>query len=89
MAVGEMLLAPIGLSMVTRLSPKRYTAFLVGAWYLCVGVAFYIGGLIAGIMTKIDLSAFFNIFVLASWIPAVLLFFGVKKLKEMSHTNGL
>lgn len=89
MALGEMLLAPIGLSMVTRLSPRRYTAFLVGAWYLCVGVAFYAGGLIAGLVASMELSRFFNIFVLVSWIPAILLFFGVKKLKKMSHTNTL
>lgn len=89
MALGEMLLAPIGLSMVTRLSPRRYTAFLVGAWYLCVGVAFYAGGLIAGLIATMELSRFFNIFVLVSWIPAVLLFFCVKRLKKMSHTNTL
>ncbi|MBS0648365.1 MAG: peptide MFS transporter [Verrucomicrobia bacterium] len=89
MALGEMLLAPIGLSMVTRLSPRRYTAFLVGAWYLCVGVAFYAGGLIAGLVATMELSRFFNIFVLVSWIPAILLFFGVKKLKKMSHTHSL
>ncbi len=90
MAIGEMFLAPIGLSMVTRLSPRRYTAFLVGAWYLCIGVAFYLGGLIASFMSSMhELSGFFTIFVLASWIPAVLLFFGAKKLQKMSHTNTL
>jgi len=87
MAVGEMLLAPIGLSMVTHLAPRRLTAFFVGAWYMCIGVAFYAGGLIAGLIATMELSRFFEIFVLASWIPAVLLFFGVKKLKKMSHTN--
>ncbi len=89
MAIGEMLLAPIGLSLVTHLSPRRYTGFLVGAWYLCIGVAFYLGGLIAGLMVSMELSRFFEIFVLASWIPAVLLFFGVKKLKQMSHSKEL
>jgi POT family proton-dependent oligopeptide transporter len=87
MAVGEMLLAPIGLSMVTRLSPRRFTAFFVGAWYMCIGIAFYAGGLIAGLIATMELSRFFEIFVLVSWIPAVLLFFGVKKLKQMSHTD--
>jgi POT family proton-dependent oligopeptide transporter len=85
MAVGEMLLAPISLSMVTRLSPRRLTAFFVGAWYMCIGVAFYAGGLIAGLIATMELSRFFEIFVLVSWIPAVLLFFGVKKLKKLSH----
>ena len=89
MAIAEMLLAPIGLAMVTHLSPKRYTAFLVGIWYLCIGIAFYAGGMIAGLISSMEISKFFNIFVLASWIPAALLFFGVKKLKAMSHTKSL
>ncbi len=86
MAIGEMLLAPIGLSMVTRLSPRRLTAFFVGAWYMCIGIAFYAGGLIAGLIATMELSRFFEIFVLVSWIPAVLLLFGVKKLKQLSNT---
>ncbi len=89
MAVGEMLIAPISLSMVTRLSPRRLTAFFVGTLYMCIGIAFYAGGLIAGLIATMELSRFFEIFVLVSWIPAVLLFFGVKKLKQMSHTNTL
>jgi POT family proton-dependent oligopeptide transporter len=89
MAIGEMLLAPISLSLVTRLSPRRLTAFFVGTWYMCIGIAFYAGGLIAGLIATMELSKFFEIFVLVSWIPAVLLFFGVKKLKQMSHTNSL
>jgi POT family proton-dependent oligopeptide transporter len=89
MALGEMLIAPISLSMVTRLSPRRLTAFFVGTWYMCIGIAFYAGGLIAGLIATMELSRFFEIFVLVSWIPAVLLLFGVKKLKQMSHTNTL
>ena len=90
MAIGEMLLAPIGLSLVTRLSPKRYTAFLVGMWYLCIGVAYYLGGVLGGFMTtSAHISSFFEIFVLMAWIPAVLLFFFVKKLGRMSHAEKL
>jgi POT family proton-dependent oligopeptide transporter len=86
MAVGEMLLAPIGLSLVTQLSPRFLTAFFVGFWYLCVGVAFYLGGVVAGWMDKVGgLFHFFGIFVVLTLIPAVILFFLSKKLTEMSH----
>ncbi len=88
MAVGEMLLAPIGLSMMTRLAPQRYTALSVGLWYLCVGVAFYSGGLLAGLMEKVGgLFNFFGLFVLMTLIPALVLFFFAKKLTKMSHLN--
>jgi POT family proton-dependent oligopeptide transporter len=89
-SLGEMLLNPIGLSLVTHLSPKRYTAFLVGIWYLCIGVAFYIGGVLAGLISSLPtLSGFFNIFVLSSFIPAGLLFLFVKKLDQMRHAKSL
>ncbi len=88
MAIGEMLLAPIGLSMMTRLAPARYMAFSVGIWYLCVGVAFYSGGLLAGLMDKMGgLFNFFSLFVLITLIPAVSLFFFIKKLTKMSHLH--
>lgn len=90
MAIGEMLLAPIGLSLVTHLSPHRYTAFLVGAWYVCIGVAFYAGGLLAGLMSTMkELSEFFNMFVLISFIPAALLFLFARKLNRMRHAGRL
>jgi POT family proton-dependent oligopeptide transporter len=89
MAVGEMLLAPIGLSHVSRLSPPRYTALMIGLWYACVGIAFYNGGLLAGLMNKMGgLFNFFSLFVAMTLIPAFILFFFSKKLTKMSHLNS-
>ena len=89
MAVGEMLLAPIGLSMITRLCPARYTGLSVGIWYVCVGLAFLNGGLLAGFMEKVGgLSIFFSIFVIMTLIPALILLFFSKKLTKMSHINS-
>ena len=86
MALGEMLLAPIGLALVTHLSPHRYTAFLVGTWYVCLGIANYAGGLLASLLSSMrEVSNFFDIFVLSSLIPALILFFFIKKLNKMRH----
>lgn len=88
MAVGEMLLAPISLSIMTRLAPARYTALSVGIWYACVGIAFYTGGLLAGLMNRMGgLFNFFSLFVLITLIPGVILFFFIKKLTKKSHLN--
>jgi POT family proton-dependent oligopeptide transporter len=88
MAIGEMLLAPIGLSMVSRLAPPKYTAMLIGIWYVCVGIAYYNGGLLAGLMDKMgSLSTFFSIFVIITLIPAILMLFFSKKLTKLSHLN--
>ena len=89
MALGEMLICPIGLSLITHLSPHRYTAMLVGVWYFCIGVAFYLGGLLAGFMSDFKLSEFFNIFVFASFISAIILLLIVKKLDQMRHADSM
>lgn len=89
MALGEMLICPIGLSLITHLSPHKYTAMLVGVWYFCIGVAFYLGGLVAGYMTDFKLSEFFNLFVIATFIPAIVLLLLVKKLDRMRHADSL
>jgi POT family proton-dependent oligopeptide transporter len=89
MAVGEMLLAPIGLSAMTKLTPKRFTAQSVGLWYLCVGVAFYSGGLMAGLMDQMgNLFRFFSLFVLITLLPGIILFLFRKKLTKMSHFHS-
>ena len=40
-------IAPIGLSKVTELSPKKATAFFMGLWFLSSTVAHYIAGALA------------------------------------------
>ncbi len=90
MAIGEMLICPIGLSLITHLSPHRFTAFLVGVWYVCIGAGFYLGGLIAPLMSKLtNLNAFFGIFVVISAICGIILLLFVKKLNKMRHLESL
>ena len=44
---GELCLSPVGLSMVTKLSPARIVGWMMGCWFLSSAFAQYIGGLIA------------------------------------------
>jgi len=44
---GELFLSPIGLSMVTKLSPRKIAATAMGGWFLSFAIANYIGGKIA------------------------------------------
>ncbi|NNJ55734.1 MAG: peptide MFS transporter [Bacteroidia bacterium] len=44
---GELFLSPIGLSMVTKLSPKNMAGTAMGAWFLSFAIANYVGGKIA------------------------------------------
>ncbi len=44
---GELCVSPVGLSMVTRLSPKHMTAMMLGVWYFSSAFAHILGGTIA------------------------------------------
>ncbi|HAQ69386.1 peptide MFS transporter [Salibacteraceae bacterium] len=46
---GELFLSPIGLSMVTKLSPKNIAGTAMGAWFLSFAIANYVGGKIAAL----------------------------------------
>ncbi len=45
--VGELLLSPIGLAMVTRLAPRHLVGMMMGVWFLTLSAAFAIGGWLA------------------------------------------
>jgi len=45
--IGELLLSPIGLAMVTRLSPRHLVGMMMGVWFLTQSAAFAIGGALA------------------------------------------
>ncbi len=88
-AIGEMLLAPIGLSMVSLLAPRKFTGLLMGFWYVCVGFAFYLGGVLAGFMEREEkLSHFFALFIIIASIPALFLTLFGKKLTHMSRRDA-
>lgn len=44
---GELCLSPVGLSMVTKLSPPKIVGLVMGTWFLSSAFAHHIGGLIA------------------------------------------
>ena len=46
---GELFLSPIGLSMVTKLSPKHAAGTAMGGWFLSFAIANFLGGQIAAL----------------------------------------
>jgi POT family proton-dependent oligopeptide transporter len=44
---GELCTSPVGLSMVTKLSPPRYVGFMMGVWFLSSSYAQYAASIIA------------------------------------------
>ncbi len=51
---GELSLSPIGLSMVTKLSPVRLSSLLMGVWYLSNAAANKLAGTLSSLMPQFD-----------------------------------
>jgi POT family proton-dependent oligopeptide transporter len=93
--MGELSLAPIGLSMVYKLSPVRFSSLLMGVWYLSTSAANKLAGLLSSYYPEEGVSKsflgyhvenlfdFFMVFVFMSGIAAVILFLLSGKLKKM------
>ncbi len=48
--IGELCLSPIGLSMVSKLSPIRFSSLLMGTWYLANALANKLAGTLASLI---------------------------------------
>lgn len=92
--LGELCLSPVGLSLVTKLSPKQIMSFVMGFWFLSSSLAHLLGKFIAQEtstegLTKVEMLAQFNgtfLFVGAFAVVAgtVLLFFS-HRIKKLMH----
>ncbi|MSR53672.1 MAG: MFS transporter [Gemmataceae bacterium] len=54
--LGELALSPVGLSLVTKLSPAKIVAFMMGFWFLSSSIAHQAGKLISN-LTAVDENA--------------------------------
>jgi proton-dependent oligopeptide transporter, POT family len=82
--ISELLLSPIGLSLVSKLAPARLTALLMGGWFLSTSI----GGKLAGVMTSFwddftDKKMYFLILVIAAFIGGILIFSRLKSLNAV------
>jgi POT family proton-dependent oligopeptide transporter len=97
--VGELCLSPIGLSMVNKLTPGRFTSLMMGIWFLAIAT----GNKLAGAMSSLypdptnpvhphlfsleidNLHTYFMIFVGFAGAAAFMLFLLSRKLQKMMH----
>jgi proton-dependent oligopeptide transporter, POT family len=73
--LGELLVSPIGLSMVSKLAPARITALMMGAWFLVNAIAGKVAGLMATFWDSFTNKAnYFLILVIAAGVSAAVMF---------------
>ncbi|HMW75365.1 MAG TPA: peptide MFS transporter [Saprospiraceae bacterium] len=75
--VGELFLSPMGLSLVSKLSPPRITALMMGGWMLAISIGNKLSGVLATMWDKYEVKA--NFF----WVNFVLLMIAVVILLSM------
>lgn len=83
--IGELCLSPVGLSIVTKLSPPKLAGILMGVWMMASFFANSVGGVIASFVKDYGASIIFtaiSCFVIILGIAMILL---NKELQEMMH----
>lgn len=88
--LGELCLSPIGLSMVSKLAPLKFTSLLMGAWFLCTAVANKLAGVVGSFVGEGDaqvdnaLTIFLSVGI-AGLVTALILFLTANKLVDWMH----
>ncbi|GJQ63794.1 MAG: hypothetical protein SCALA702_28470 [Melioribacteraceae bacterium] len=88
--VGELFLSPMGLALVSKLSPQRLTALMMGGWFLATAVGNKLSGVLSGLWGGIDNKVyFFAINFVGALFGALLIFLLLKWLKQVvkEHTG--
>ena len=55
--IGELLLSPMGLSLVSKVSPARLTALMMGGWFLSTSLGNKLSGVLASLWDTYDNKA--------------------------------
>ena len=83
--VGELMLSPVGLSMVTKLAPERYASALLGVWFLSNAAGNKLAGSIGALAEGQGDSTVFAGIAIGSVVAGGLLFLLAPWLHRMTH----
>ncbi len=90
--VAELMISPIGLSLVSKLAPARLTAVMMGAWFLVNSIAGKVSGMMASYWDKFtNKGNYFMVLFALAIASAVIMFLMVKWLssvvRELTGSN--
>ena len=83
--MGELCLSPVGLSMVTKLAPKRYASLLMGSWFLSNAIANKLAGTIGSYADKLGEFNLFAVIVAFTAVSGLVLLVVAGPLRRMMH----
>ena len=80
---GELCLSPVGLSSITKLSPKRFVGQMMGIWFMAAALGNLMAGLVAGKIQSLPLPQLFGTvgsIVVGTGIPLLIVSGPVRRL---------
>ena len=83
--IGELSLSPVGLSVVTKLSPARMASFFMGVWFLSSAIAHWFGGVISAYVSILGAQTIFLGIAVSSFFFGVLMLILSKKITKLMH----
>lgn len=88
--IGELFLSPMGLSVVSKLSPKNITALMMGGWFLSTSIGNKLSGVLASMWDTYDNKAnFFWVNFGLLMFATILMFALVKNLNKVMKEKGI
>ena len=77
-SIAELMISPVGLSMITKLSIARIVGLMMGVWFLSISVAQYVAGVVAQVASvetvggqvtnlQVSLQTYVHTFVTIGW----------------------
>jgi POT family proton-dependent oligopeptide transporter len=95
---GELCLSPVGLSMVTKLAPAKFSSLMMGVWFLSNFVSDLVAGLVAGTVEKVEKGQlyrllggqadFYLMFVVAPAAAGVLVLLLSSNISKLMHERA-
>jgi POT family proton-dependent oligopeptide transporter len=82
--ISELFVSPVGLSLTSKVAPRRLTALMMGGWFITTSLGGKISGILAGFWDKFDNKAvFFAISAIAAVVACFLLLPLTKRLNSV------
>lgn len=88
--IGELFLSPMGLSVVSKLSPTNITSLMMGGWFLSTSIGNKLSGVLASMWdTYEDKTDFFWINFGLLMFATLLMFALLKQLNKVMKEKGI
>lgn len=81
--MGELYLSPIGLSLVTKVSPPRFLSMMMGMWFLSSFIGNYLSGYLGSFYSSMSNSSFFMLFAVLGGVVGVFFLLSEKRLQKI------